>query len=40
MCIALIHNIPTCKDLLARIKREAMDAMNKQLSCVEDKSKL
>ncbi|KAF7189601.1 NADH:quinone reductase [Pseudocercospora fuligena] len=40
LCIGLIHDIPTCEELVARIEREALDTINKQLSYVKDKSKL
>ncbi|KAF2280005.1 enoyl-reductase I [Westerdykella ornata] len=43
--MGLIHDIPTCKELLARIEREAVDALKKNLALYEpegpvEKSKL
>ena len=35
--IGLIHDIPTCEDLLARIEKEAIDTLSKASSLIVDK---
>ncbi|CZT25451.1 related to FMN-dependent 2-nitropropane dioxygenase [Ramularia collo-cygni] len=40
LCIGLIHDIPTCEDLVARIEREALETISKQLSYVKDRARL
>jgi hypothetical protein len=36
----LIHDIPTCKDLVARIEKEAEDALKERLSLFKPAAKL
>ncbi|KKA29880.1 hypothetical protein TD95_003451 [Thielaviopsis punctulata] len=38
--IGLIHDIPTCKDLVSRIEREAEDTLKERLSVITPQSKL
>lgn len=35
--IGLIHDIPTCSDLVSRIEKEAIDTLNKASSLIVDK---
>lgn len=40
LCIGLIKDVPTCQDLVARIEREALETISKQLSYVKDRARL
>jgi NADH:quinone reductase (non-electrogenic) len=38
--IGLIHDIPTCKDLVARIEKEAEDTLKEKVAMIVPTSKL
>ena len=38
--IGLIHDIPTCKDLVSRIDRDAESSLRERLALLEPQSKL
>lgn len=40
LCIGLIKDIPTCEELVARIEKEALETISKQLSYVKDRARL
>ena len=40
ICIGLIHDIPTCNDLVKRIETEAKDIMMEQANTWQDSARL
>lgn len=40
LCIGLIHDIPTCEELLSRIEKEARQAMLDQIATFKEQPKL
>jgi len=40
MCIGLIHDIPTCDELLKRIEREAKEVLQQQMSLWKEDARL